>query len=249
MSPECMALATVRPLLRGTFGEPWLWHEACASTQDLLRDPTLPEGAVAIAEHQTSGRGRLGRVWEDAPSLGLLVSVLLRPPAVDVLPQLSLVAGLATAEALEAVAGVETVVKWPNDVLVADRKVAGILLEAVGGAVIAGIGVNVNQSEDDLPERPRTPATSLRLASGTTISRAQALATLLDRLEMRYREWCEHGLGPLLPALEARNALRGRRAHAGGLVGGIGGFAPDGRLQLVVDDRVVLVGSGEIELV
>ena len=244
-----MDAATVRPLLRGRFGEPWLWHASCPSTQDVLRTPGLPEGAVAVAEHQTAGRGRLGRSWEDQPSLGILVSVLLRPPVGAALPQLSLVTGLAVAETVEAATGVGALVKWPNDVLVGPRKVAGILLEAAGDAVIAGIGVNVCQTAADLPERHRTPATSLRLEAGRDVSRAAVLAALLDRLEGHYSEWLTSGLAPLLPALEARNALRGRAARAGEREGTVGTIVLDGRLELrLAYGETLLVGSGEIEL-
>ena len=93
--------ATVEPLLRGRFGRPYLWQESCTSTQ-LLLDASLPEGAVAVAEEQTAGRGRLGRVWETPPGRALLFSVVLRPPAGRPVPQISIAAGVAVARALEA---------------------------------------------------------------------------------------------------------------------------------------------------
>ena len=140
----------VEPLLRGRFGRPYLWSESCTSTQNVLRGSVLPEGAVAVTEHQTSGRGREGRPWHDVAGKSLLVSLLLRPPAGTPTQQLALVAGLAVAESVEQdrdAAGI----KWPNDVLLEGRKVAGVLLEASEGAVVCGIGVNVAQVEGELP--------------------------------------------------------------------------------------------------
>src|SRR6476646_5675210 len=123
----------LRPLLRGALAEQYLYAVETGSTQDVLRDRDHPHGTVALAEHQTAGRGRSGRSWEDAPAANLLSSRLLEPPPDGALPQLSLVAGLAVATALEREAMVPALVKWPNDVLVDGAKVAGILLEAAGG--------------------------------------------------------------------------------------------------------------------
>jgi len=237
-----------RALRRGRFGDPYLYVPECRSTQELLRDTALPEGAVAVAEHQTAGRGRLGRTWEDAPRSSLLCSVLLRPGS-GVLPQLSLVAALATAEAVEELTGREAQVKWPNDVLVDGRKVAGILLEQAGGAVVAGIGVNVGQERGELPEVTRTPAGSLRTASGRGYDRGVLLAELLVRLEGGYDSWAARGLAALRPSLEARNALGGVRVQVGDVGGVAGSIAPGGGLEIVVPSGgTVVVESGEVEV-
>lgn len=234
---------------RGRFGEPYLYVHECGSTQELLKRPALPEGAVAVAEHQTSGRGRLGRSWEDQAGDSLLCSVLLRPAA-GVLPQLSLVAALATAEAVEQLVGRQAQVKWPNDVLLDGRKLAGILLESAGGSVIAGIGVNVGQESAALPARTRTPAGSLRTASGRRHDRGILLAELLCRLESAYDAWSAGGLERVRPGLEARNALRGSRVSVGGVQGVAAGFGPGGGLEVVDDSGgTTLVESGEVEIV
>lgn len=239
----------LRPLLRGALGEPCIYVAETSSTQDVLRDGYHPHGAVCVAEHQTAGRGRSGRRWDDAPGTALLCSVLLRPPASAPLPQLSLVAGLAVAAAAERKIGRPALVKWPNDVLVAGRKVAGLLLEASERAVICGIGINVNQEEHDLPPETRTPATSLRIAAGRELDRGAVLAAVLGELERRYADWLDNGLEGLAGELEARNALRGRRVRVSGRVGTAGAIAPDGRLTIVLDrGDSVLVESGEVEL-
>ena len=177
------------PLLTGRFGrEVYRYEERCASTQRLLREDD-PEGAVAATEEQTEGRGRLGRSWVAPPRSSVLVSVLLRPTvAPERLPELSLVAGRAVAAALVAQTGLRPEVKFPNDVLVERRKVAGILAEASAGRVVLGIGVNVSQAADELPKRPQLPATSLVL-EGATVERPRLLAALLERLEAEYEAW------------------------------------------------------------
>ena len=251
-----------RPLLTGALGEPYLYFAETSSTQDALRNRDLPHGAVCVAEHQTAGRGRAGRRWDDEPGAALLCSVLLRPPAAErgnrlqpvvraaPLPQISLVAGLAVAAAIEHEAGAPALLKWPNDVLVDERKVAGILLEASGGIVICGIGINVNQEQRELPPAARTPATSLRIVAGRPLDRGALLAAVLVELERRYADWLDNGLEGLAGELEARNALRGRGVRVDGLAGTAGAIAPDGRLTIVLDrGDSLLVESGEVEVV
>jgi BirA family biotin operon repressor/biotin-[acetyl-CoA-carboxylase] ligase len=181
--------AEVVPRLRGRFGRPYRYAESCASTQRLLGADD-PEGAVAVAEEQTEGRGRLGRSWQAPPRSSVLVSIALRPdvPA-ELLPELSVVAGEACAEAIAAVTGVEPMVELPNDVLLGGRKVAGILAETSEGRVSLGIGINVGQTADELPADARKPPTSLRLATGSPVDRAELLATLLEAIERRYEAW------------------------------------------------------------
>ena len=179
----------VVPRLRGRLGREYRFVERSASTQRLLGEDD-PEGAVAAADEQTEGRGRLGRQWLAPAGTSLLFSVLLRPRVDPArLPELSLVAGRACAEAIAEVAGLETKVKFPNDVLVQGRKVAGILAEAAEGRVVLGIGVNVLQKPGQLPADARTPSTSLLLETGREIDRADLLVALLDHLERRYDEW------------------------------------------------------------
>jgi BirA family biotin operon repressor/biotin-[acetyl-CoA-carboxylase] ligase len=237
----------VEPRLRGRFGRPYLWVESCASTQDVLRDASLPEGAVATTEHQTAGRGRAGRSWEDASGTALLVSVLLRPPESSVVAQLSLVCALAVAETVEGALDRDASVKWPNDVLADGRKLAGILLEGRDGAVVCGIGLNVNQVVGMLPRGARMPIASLRTLTGREHDRAELLARLLERLEARYDAWRGNGLAPLLPELERRDVLRGSAVTVGEVMGTADGIAYDGRLRVrLADGRATLVASGEI---
>lgn len=183
LTPEAVV-----PLLRGRFGTPYRYLPECASTQRLLGEDD-PEGAVAATDHQTEGRGRLGRSWEDVPRRSILMSVLLRPDApMPLWPELSLVAGQAVADALRS-AGVEASLRHPNDVVVGGRKLVGVLPEASPGRVVLGIGVNVNHTADELPRETAKPPTSLRLELGHEVERAPLLTEILVRLELGYGAW------------------------------------------------------------
>ncbi|TYP89845.1 biotin--[acetyl-CoA-carboxylase] ligase [Blastococcus xanthinilyticus] len=163
-----------------------------------------PEGSVLVAEHQVSGRGRLDRVWTSPPRAGLTVSFLLRPdvPAAR-RGWLPLLTGVALAESVREVSGVLCSVKWPNDLLAADgRKLAGILAESTGAAVVVGTGLNVSTSADELPET----GTSLSVVTGGTVDRAPVLLAFLRAVERRYRGWVEALGDPVLSGL-ARDYL------------------------------------------
>src|SRR5262249_31944509 len=140
----------------------------CESTQLLLLGSGLAEGAVAATDHQTQGKGRHGRRWTAPPETSVLASVMLHPPTERHLPELSLVAALAVAEAVEGATGLTAQIKWPNDVMLNRRKVAGILSELSDGTVVVGMGINVNQTRDELPDDTPTPAGSLRVLTGQT---------------------------------------------------------------------------------
>jgi BirA family biotin operon repressor/biotin-[acetyl-CoA-carboxylase] ligase len=179
----------VMPLLRGRLGTPYRFVATCASTQRLLGEDD-PEGSIVVTDHQTQGRGRLGRVWEDTPGRSILMSILLRPrPPMPLWPELSLVAGEAVARALRNETGIDATLRHPNDVVVAGRKLVGILPEASPGRVALGIGVNVNQSADELPTETAKPPTSVRMEAGREVERAALLAAILAELEQGYDAW------------------------------------------------------------
>jgi BirA family transcriptional regulator, biotin operon repressor / biotin---[acetyl-CoA-carboxylase] ligase len=184
LAPEAMI-----PRLRGRLGRPYEHVASTASTQ-LLLTQDAPEGALVVAEEQTAGRGRLGRPWFAPAGTSLLCSLQLRPEApTERLPELTGVAARACAETIAALTGLEPALKFPNDVLVGGRKVAGILAEARDGRVVLGIGINVNVPADELPSDVDRPATSLLAETGRELDRAELLAELLERLERRYDAW------------------------------------------------------------
>jgi BirA family biotin operon repressor/biotin-[acetyl-CoA-carboxylase] ligase len=242
-----LAFEAVEPHLRGRFGRPYLYEAECESTQLLLIGSGLREGAVAVADHQTGGRGRLGRRWEEAPGTGVLVSLLLHPPPDLHLPELSLVAALATAEAVEGATGLTAQVKWPNDVMLNRRKVAGIISELADGVVVAGIGINANQTREQLPRGAPTPPASLRTATGSEHDRAALLGSLLFRLERAYDDWCQGGLAALYEELAPRDFLRGRRITVDGEQATAHMILRDGRLEVETETgELRALESGEV---
>ena len=238
----------VVPLLAGRFGVPYLHETSCESTQRLLA-PDLPEGAVAVCDEQREGRGRLGRAWLAPPGKAILCSTLLRPPPDRSAAELSLVGGLATAEAVDEATGAIAQIKWPNDVLLGGRKVAGVLAEASGTVVALGVGLNVNQTADELPAGARLPAGSLFTADAVQRDRAPLVAALLFRLETNYERWRADGLASVRPGLERRDVLRGRAVVVNGERALARGIDATGRLEVEVAGARRLLESGEVELV
>jgi BirA family biotin operon repressor/biotin-[acetyl-CoA-carboxylase] ligase len=244
-TPDSLAPEVIEPLLEGRFGRPYRYEEACESTQQLV-DRSLPEGAVAACDLQTSGRGRLGRAWETPAGTAILCSILLKPPAERAQEELSLVGGLATAAAVERALELAVQLKWPNDVMVNRRKVAGVLAEAAEGTVVLGIGINVNQTRDELPADTRVAPGSLYTSDGIQRERAPLLADVLRSLETDYDHWVEGGLDALYDTLGARDFLRGRRVYVDGQAGVGIGIDRRGRLEVELEGGRRTIESGEV---
>lgn len=222
-------------------GEPRIHVPECESTQ-LLLDSAMPEGAIATTGHQTGGRGRLGRTWVDRPGASVLVSVLLKPPPGRHASELTLVGAVAVAR----VVGPEARIKWPNDVLVSGMKVSGGLADLRDGAVVLGIGINVSQTDEQLPGDSRVPAASLRTL-GQDRDVESVLADLLRELDDGYRTWLSGGLRALHDEVAARDFLRGREVVVNGVRGRARGIGTDGKLELDTPQGSVTVESGEVE--
>jgi biotin-[acetyl-CoA-carboxylase] ligase BirA-like protein len=199
--------SVTRPLLsvqalREALGVPGgFWHdvrvveETGSTNADLLAEASagLGEGAVLAAELQSAGRGRMGRRWVTPPRAALMFSVLLRPAGVPASARgwVPLLTGVAVASALRAGAAVDARLKWPNDVVVNDAKLAGILAEQSGDAIVVGTGINVSTRRDELPV---SGATSLALEGAASTDRGLLLARVLTELERWYRAWAgQHG--------------------------------------------------------
>jgi BirA family transcriptional regulator, biotin operon repressor / biotin---[acetyl-CoA-carboxylase] ligase len=195
---------------------PGLWRdirvveETGSTNADVMTAATAgaPEGLALVAEHQTAGRGRLDRSWVAPARSGLTFSVLLRPAGVPASNRgwLPLLAGIAVADVLRQVAEVDAYLKWPNDVLIGDHKVAGLLAEAVpSDAVVVGIGVNVSMRPDELPSRT---ATSLAIEGAATTDRDPILRALLREFSRRYVAWRDGGGGAGAGGVRAAYAER-----------------------------------------
>jgi BirA family biotin operon repressor/biotin-[acetyl-CoA-carboxylase] ligase len=234
-------------------GGPVVHLDVTGSTNDSARELALagaPAGTVVIAEEQTAGRGRHGRSWIAPPGRALTISIVVRAGA-EALELLPLLTAVAVCEACEATANVRCAVKWPNDVWIDERKVAGILIEArpQDGWAVIGIGLNVDTPEEELEEELRQTATSLRIAGGAPGQRQRTLDALLQRIA----EWLSAGRDRLLAAYRNRDALHGRAiswtAGAGRLEGEAKGI--DGRGNLVVftsDGERHTLTAGEVHL-
>ena len=193
--PDLLLSDILSPLLAGTMFAGQVHHYFRAGSTNLLALDAgaagAPEGSVFLAEEQTAGRGRGGHTWHSDRANGICCSVLLRPPLPPAqILLLSLAAGLAVRAAVLEVTGLDTDLKWPNDLLLSDRKFCGILTEMHSEAtrvrhVVVGIGLNVNHAS--FPEELREQATSLYLASGTVCSRVELVGALLKSLDREYR--------------------------------------------------------------
>ncbi len=224
------------------------WLSEIDSTNRYLTDEArtgAATGLVVVADHQTAGRGRLGRTWVAPPGASLLVSLLLRPTvARDRRHLIVMAAGLAMAEAVEAETGVVAGLKWPNDLLVGERKLAGILAEAAGDALVVGIGVNIEWHE--VPAELSAIATACNLEGGRPTTRAAVLHAFLGRYSERLED-----LDGSRAAYEARLLTLGRRVRVeqadGALMGIAIGVDPDGRLRLRTEDETeVAVAVGDV---
>ncbi len=230
--------------------------ECCASTNDeaaRLARAGAKHGTIVIAERQHSGRGRDGRVWE-SPKGGLYMSAVLRPPMpiVDV-PPMTLAIGIGLCEAARGT-GAPAVLKWPNDLLVGGRKLAGVLVEAQsqGGkleAAIVGIGVNIN---GELPEPVAETGITLAEAAGTSIDREAFIERMLAHVERWVDRYVSVGIEPIIPAWQQRMAvgLHARATVDGApLTGCVAGLDADGALLLKDDDgNVHRVRTGDVEV-
>jgi BirA family transcriptional regulator, biotin operon repressor / biotin---[acetyl-CoA-carboxylase] ligase len=249
-------------------GEPgrigWRIHyfDEVGSTQRIaaeLADEGAAQGTVVIAERQNAGRGRMGRSWHSPAGVNLYMTVVLRPSMpLSQVPRLSLVAGVAAAEALETVAAGMVALKWPNDVWLGGRKTCGIIAEAMTDAtqrltcVLLGIGINVNLAPADLPADLREKATSVRIATGRVCDRIELASQLFNRLHTRYMEVEAAGFAVVRPIWERYSALTGRRVtvvdenmRTAGVVRGID---DEGALLLETDSGSLRILAGDVSI-
>jgi BirA family transcriptional regulator, biotin operon repressor / biotin---[acetyl-CoA-carboxylase] ligase len=237
-------------------------YQRVASTMDLARalaEDGAPAGTVVLTEEQTAGRGRAGRRWEAAPGASLLLSIIVRPrprPGTSLAPgALPLRTGCAVIAALEAVAGVQGWIKWPNDIVLPGHgKLAGILCEgslaADGGYVVVGIGVNTSQPPKDWSAELRGAATSVQAATGRNADRAALAETIIQHLSYRMDD-CARPLGPeTMRQLEARDLLRGRPITVDDTPRGTAhGFTSDGALRVrSTDGREHVIRNGTVRV-
>lgn len=227
------------------------------STNDYAKsmaEAGAPEGTLVLAEEQTHGRGRAGRAWFTPPGSALALSLILRPPlAAPQAARIIMLAGVAACEAIEQAAGVRASLKWPNDVLVAGRKVAGILVESgLSGEALeyAVLGLGLNVSGSPAPEQVDFPATHLEAEAGRAIDRTTLLRAILAQLQAHYPTLTRDALFENWRArLTMLNEPIELRTETGALTGRAEGVAPDGALIFRADSgEVQHVLAGEVRL-
>lgn len=261
-SPDLVNEANIRKYLEDTsYGEKIYYYPTCESTQTIAHEfaqQAANDGTIVIAEEQTMGKGRLSRPWNSNAKQGIWMSVILRPQLTpQQAPQLTLVAAVAVTRAIEEVAAVFPQIKWPNDLLVNERKVTGILTELLADpdrvkAVVIGIGINVNQQLEDFPEELQSIATSLRMVSGQEVNRAQLIAKILKNLEQYTKLYESHGFGPIKLLWESYSNTVGKQITAVMLNetirGKVLGISEEGMLQVqIADGTIRSIYSADIE--
>ncbi|MBC8018223.1 MAG: biotin--[acetyl-CoA-carboxylase] ligase [Verrucomicrobia bacterium] len=226
-----------------------------------LAEAGADEGTVVIADAQSGGKGRMGRVWSSPPGMNLYCSVVLRPAVKPYqAPQLTFLSAVAVARAIEQTTALKPEIKWPNDVLISGRKVAGLLNEMSAETdginfVILGIGVNLNMTAAQFPVDLRTPATSLLLEQGRPVSRAQFTATMLDELDRLYGDFLLYGFGPVRDEWQQRCNANGHEVSVsdGGaetLRGRFDGIDGDGAMLVRLSSGMVeRILSGDVRVI
>ena len=258
--PDRLTTLEVGPLLATReLGNTLHHYESLASTNAKafeLAQEGGTHGEVIVTEHQTAGKGRRGRSWVSPAGKSLAMSVILRPEiAPSRAPELTLLAAVALTETLRD-SGVEASIKWPNDVQIGGKKVAGILTELSADVervhfVVLGIGVNLNTEQSDFPPELAEIATSVSLNRTSPVHRALFTAALLGKLEQWLDTWTEEGFEPVRKAWKAMASTLGQdvlvRADSRELRGIAEDIDATGALLLRVGDKVERVLSGDVE--
>ena len=207
------------------------------------------EGLLLLARDQTEGRGRAGRSWSAAPDRSLLFSLLLRPPRGT--GGLTSLLALAAIRALDHLCG-GLAMKWPNDIYIGNRKAAGILAESREGAVVLGMGLNVNEQQEDFPVELLEDATSLRMETGAAHDRGGILIGIMNELARCYETWCLSGLATYIDEIERRMLFIeepvGLESGSERFDGVMRGLTEEGLLRLEIGGGERLFASGDLSL-
>jgi len=237
--------------------------ETASTNADAFRlaEEGAEEGTTVIADGQSGGKGRRGRSWSSPSGVNLYCSVVLRPAIMPhEAPQLTFLSAVAVARAIEAVTALKPEIKWPNDILINGRKVAGLLNEMSAETdginfVILGIGVNLNMTSDQFPDDVRTPATSLLLEQKRLVNRAQFAAGMLNELDRLYADFLAEGFDAVRSEWQERCCANGREVvvsegEVETVRGMFNGIDSDGALLLrLKDGRIERILSGDVRLV
>ncbi|KKI88762.1 biotin--acetyl-CoA-carboxylase ligase [Bacillus sp. SA1-12] len=228
------------------------FEETVASTQKIaqsLANEGAPEGTIVVADQQTSGRGRMSRVWYSPSGTGIWMSMIIRPKIpINRTPQLTLLTAVAIVQAIEELTPLKPDIKWPNDILLNGKKIVGILTELQAEAdqvhsVIIGTGINVNQTKEDFPEELQNVATSIKVETGSDWERAQFIQTILLKFEGLYSLYLAQGFKPIKLLWESYAISLNKTIIARTLKGTI-----EGKAIGIDDDGVLLIEKNDQSL-
>lgn len=263
MKPDTLdKLTLINALTTSVMGSNLEIIKSTVSTQEDARQRAelgAPEGTVIIAEEQTGGKGRMGRKWFSPYGKGIWMSVVLRPQQpLEYTSQLTLLTGVAVCRAIRKTTNLQVGIKWPNDILLNQHKISGILLEStvedkVVRYCIAGIGISANVDAEDYPEELRDIATSLKIAIGSSVDRTLLITAVLDEFEKLYQLYNQEGFLPIASLWEALSVTINQEVTINtpqGVREGIAvGLDPSGALLVDIGmGHIVPIISGDVKL-
>lgn len=263
-SPDVLSPSEIQPLLHTNYiGREIIYLESVASTNTFAKkaaEEPFQEGTVIIADEQSAGRGRLGRLWVSPKGKGIWMSIMLKP---DILPsdapKLTIAAAYAVSKALLRCCQLDARIKWPNDIVAGGKKLCGILTEMSAEAdeikhVIIGIGINANMEYEDFGTEISSIATSIRLEKGSAVSRKSVAAAVLNELEEVYEVFAREGsIKPFLEEYKSKSAVLGKMIRVISKKEEIIGLAKDiseeGHLLVKLEDGTIKeILSGEVSV-
>ncbi|OEH93425.1 biotin--[acetyl-CoA-carboxylase] ligase [Bacillus solimangrovi] len=262
-TPDKISENAIRLGLRTTkIGQNIHYEDSVDSTQKIahqLANSEAPNGTIVVSDEQTLGRGRLDRTWYSPKGTGIWMSVILRPNIqMHKAPQLTLLTAVSVVRGIKKSTGIECQIKWPNDILINEKKCVGILTEMQADAdriraVIIGIGINVNHRTDHFPEELQQIATSLAIEKGEEINRASVMQAILKEMEDLYEDYLKEGFSLVKTLWEANAVSIGKRIRARMMNETVEGYAKgitgDGVLLLETDDgKIRQIYSADIEI-
>ena len=257
-----MKIAEIKSRLRGDVGREIFFYETIGSTNTVASEIAAKtvEGAVVLADTQSKGKGRLGRVWVSPPEVNIYMSIILRP---DIRPRdatlITIMSSVACANALRKVTGLNVTIKWPNDLIIQKKKLCGILTELKTERnkiifAVAGIGINVNADINEFPEDVRYIATSLKNETGIVYSRTEIVAEILNEIDRWYKTLKVMDRDALLSEWKRLSSTLGREVNVVTGRGTITGLALDidgeGMLMIkLASGEVKRISSGDLTIV
>lgn len=259
--PDILSVADIKKRIKtNVIGKEILIFDEVKSTNDLTMEFAAKgskEGLVVVAESQQHGKGRLGRQWVSPKGVNIYTSFLLRPeiPPVNA-PVLTMMASLAAAEAIANTTGLETRIKWPNDILVNQKKISGILTEMNAeeekiNYVVIGIGINVNMKNEDFPENIRIPATSVMDSLGRKFDRSKLLCSLIESMDSNYEYLRKKGVMSVMskwrPLCITLNKMIKVTSAGGAITGVAEDVTKEGGLVIRIgEDSKKVIYSGDV---